>query len=560
MVMLGAMSQGGISSAATAAGPAPVHITKVNLHSDFARALAKAKHGPIEAKATPHPLPGTHVVKPRPVRSAACTEPNCNLNYAGGSVQHNPKVYLLLWGPGWSGTGADTQYLNSFYSALGSSNDTWSTITSQYTDSTGHPVFSGSVLQGVFQDTSGPVGTDNGAVSSADLTAEADAFVQNQGLSDLGNVQIVIASQSGTCFDDGWVGQPSGCANPGPGPQYCAWHAGSGNGETFTNLPYNPDANGGNGYTCGINYVNGGSAGTYDGYSIVGGHEYAETITDPFPASGWWDSADPYGGEIGDKCAWGGGNWGGNDPIGNVTIGSGTFAMQSLWSNASASCVMSVTPDTVIVANPGNRTGTAGTPVSLQIQATSSGGNPLTYSASGLPSGLTVNTATGLISGTPAGAGTYGVTIGASDITGGSGSTSFTWTISASTLTGQVKGPYGKCLDDTGNLSKNGNKVQIWTCRSSNASQRWTVAASGTGELKHGSYCLDVTGNHTANGTKVQLWNCLNDAAQQWKFMPNGTLQHAGKCLDDPNSSIVDGTQVQIWSCTGKANQRWAKP
>ena len=44
---------------------------------------------------------------------------------------------------------------------------------------------------------------------------------------------------------------------------------------------------------------------------MVAGHEYAESITDPFPDSGWYDSNDNVsGGEIGDKCAWGAGNWG----------------------------------------------------------------------------------------------------------------------------------------------------------------------------------------------------------------------------------------------------------
>jgi subtilase family serine protease len=86
--------------------------------------------------------------------------------------------------------------------------------------------------------------------------------------------------------------------------------------------------------------------------------------------------------------------------------------------------------NTVTVTNPGSKTGTVGTATSLQIQASDSGGLALTYSASGLPTGLSINSSTGLISGTPSAAGTFTVTASASDSTGASGNASFTWTIS----------------------------------------------------------------------------------------------------------------------------------
>jgi subtilase family serine protease len=89
--------------------------------------------------------------------------------------------------------------------------------------------------------------------------------------------------------------------------------------------------------------------------------------------------------------------------------------------------------NTVTVTNPGNQTTTVGTAVSLQIHATdSASGQTLTYSATGLPAGLSINSSTGLISGTPTTAATSNVTVTAKDTTGASGSTSFTWTISSS--------------------------------------------------------------------------------------------------------------------------------
>jgi hypothetical protein len=86
----------------------------------------------------------------------------------------------------------------------------------------------------------------------------------------------------------------------------------------------------------------------------------------------------------------------------------------------------------VTVTNPGSRTATVGTAVSLQISASSTNGGSLTYAATGLPTGLSISSSTGLISGTPTTAGTYSTTVTATDSTGATGSATFTWTVSTS--------------------------------------------------------------------------------------------------------------------------------
>jgi serine protease len=63
-----------------------------------------------------------------------------------------------------------------------------------------------------------------------------------------------------------------------------------------------------------------------------------EEITDMRPSTGWLDTS---GEENADKCAW---ISSGQGAMGNLTLSTGTFAVQSTWSNAfgggSGGCVL----------------------------------------------------------------------------------------------------------------------------------------------------------------------------------------------------------------------------
>ncbi|SDN18383.1 M4 family metallopeptidase [Actinacidiphila guanduensis] len=90
------------------------------------------------------------------------------------------------------------------------------------------------------------------------------------------------------------------------------------------------------------------------------------------------------------------------------------------------------TPSGVTVTQPANQSTQVGTAASLQIQASSTNGGTLTYSATGLPAGLSIGSTTGLISGTPTATGTSSVTVTAKDSTNATGSATFTWTVTGS--------------------------------------------------------------------------------------------------------------------------------
>lgn len=87
--------------------------------------------------------------------------------------------------------------------------------------------------------------------------------------------------------------------------------------------------------------------------------------------------------------------------------------------------------NTVTVTNPGNQSTQLGAQVSLQLSATDSnvGITTFLWGAAGLPTGLTINTATGLITGTPTQIGSFSVSVTATDNTGSSGNANFTWVI-----------------------------------------------------------------------------------------------------------------------------------
>ncbi|WP_203912182.1 S8 family serine peptidase [Rhizocola hellebori] len=86
------------------------------------------------------------------------------------------------------------------------------------------------------------------------------------------------------------------------------------------------------------------------------------------------------------------------------------------------------TPGNPSVSNPGNQSTAVGQAVDLQLQA-SGGTTPYTWSASGLPAGLSIAAATGRITGSPTAAGTSNVTVTVTDSASRTGTANFTWTV-----------------------------------------------------------------------------------------------------------------------------------
>ena len=242
------------------------------------------------------------------------------LTYHGGAVSHAGRVYVVYWGAQWSSDpSGEAAYLERFLSGVGS-HETWSASTTQYCSG---------VATGTSQcGSSGNHVTQPSQAFAASWSDNASAAPSKPSQSQLAAEAVRTAQHFGlnSAVDQVVVATATGNNASGFGSQYCAWHSSTsynGGSLAYTNLPYITDAGG----ACGANFVNAGSAGALDGVSIVEGHEYAETVTDMFPNSGWLDGG---GAENGDKCAW---ISSGQGAAADISLSTGSFAVQSLWSN-----------------------------------------------------------------------------------------------------------------------------------------------------------------------------------------------------------------------------------
>jgi hypothetical protein len=500
----------------------------------------------------------TSVVKPG-AQTASCpqtSEPNCPVTYHGGPVQHNPRVYVVFWGPAWNNKSNKTaqgalSYLTRLYKGLGEASDTWALTASQYFDNSGgHATFSSSVFGGSYVDAAKP----EKSVTFNDLAAEATKAEAHFRIGSTPNAQVVVAAQSGTCFapipEDGGVSVTfaGNCGSPqASSATYCGWHSATPIGKsylTFTNLPYQLDAKS----ECGENFINTGSAGLYDGFSIVGGHEFTESATDPL-GNAWIDPNDTVsGGEVADKCAWGGVIWGTPDPDGDVSLSTGRFAMQSLWSDIAGGCVMSSGKLPLSVTPLGNQVSTTGKAVSLAVHAQTTPASTVTYRASGLPGGLSISLFSGVIHGTPnvtAGTFTTRVSVAYYD---GSWAFSFTWRVSSPP--GQIKGDAAKCVDDSHGSTASGNAIDTFAC-TGKTPQRITFTSNG--ELQLVGKCITAT-------SVAYLEPCTGRTSQAWTRLSNGeyVLRASRKCLTEP--STRNGTRVTLTACGNAADQHWSLP
>jgi hypothetical protein len=168
-------------------------------------------------------------------------------------------------------------------------------------------------------------------------------------------------------------------------------------------------------------------------------------------------------------------------------------------------------PSPPVVTNPGSKTNTVGDPVSVPVQATASAGGALSYSATGLPDGLSINSATGVISGAPTKIKSYNPNVVVNEAGGGSSNASFAWDIT------EINGLVGwwKFNEGSGTLATD----------SSGYGNDGTILNGGFGTGQVGASALEMNGGNnsivnipisdslrtTDKKLTVMAWAYLND-------------------------------------------------
>lgn len=242
----------------------------------------------------------------------------CTMNYGNGPVLAKPHIYLILWGYKAAGDPDGlAPLLTKWAHDYGGSK--YGTIATQYYEISG-----GNKVYPTNPKANGTVWTDDtnpepAHASDAQIQAEAWAAIKMfaGGTPDPNGAYIVNSSYNH---------DPQGFLSSG----WCAYHGASQSGSSiisYTNEPYMPDA----GQDCGAGFITAPKDETSadEGATIVLGHEYNESVTDPQPITGWYSNQ---AGEVGDACAW-------TDILNDKFPHRGVFTQQPIYSNATDTCV-----------------------------------------------------------------------------------------------------------------------------------------------------------------------------------------------------------------------------
>ncbi|GAB3786627.1 PKD domain-containing protein [Dyella agri] len=447
--------------------------------------------------------------------STAATSAN-TLAYGGGIdgvgvMDGHVKVYIVYYGSQWgtqsTNAKGDDVFSGDSYGAaavaeemfkgIGTGNELWSADLTQWCDgpnvATGAtscpsnasfvPYQTGGVLAGVYYDNSAAAPSAPTATDLANEAIKAAAHFGNTAAGSNRYTYYIVMSPHGT--------DPDNYQSPTQG--YCAWHnyTTSSYGDiAYSNQPYNMDM----GSSCGVNFVNSGSAGSLDGWTMTLGHEWHEMMSDTYPAGGWSNASS--GEENSDECAWiAAGQAGG---AANVTMGTaGTFTEQASWSNDTNACAISHA-----ILHGGSTGGTpvanftdtvSGLTVNFTDSSTDTGGTISSHSWT-FGDGATSTTASP--SHTYAAAGTYSVTETVTDSTGATSSKTASVTVSS----GSTGKPVANFTDTVSGLTASFTDSSTDT-GGTISSYAWTFGDNSTATTASPSHTYAAAGTYSVTET-----------------------------------------------------------
>jgi Bacterial Ig-like domain (group 3)/Putative Ig domain len=205
------------------------------------------------------------------------------------------------------------------------------------------------------------------------------------------------------------------------------------------------------------------------------------------------------------------------------------------------------------VANPGTQNSAVGDTVSLQVDASGlAPGDTWTYSASGLPSGLSINSSTGLITGMITGsAETYSATVTASDGQGDNPSQSFSWNVSVLSVTNP--GTQSNAVGDTVSLPVDDSGLP--------SGDSWSYSASGlpsglTINISTGLISGTITGSASTYSASVTASDGEGASATQ-----NFTWNVSALSVTNPgtqNNAVGDAVSLQVQDSGLPSGDSWS--
>ena len=223
----------------------------------------------------------------------------------------------------------------------------------------------------------------------------------------------------------------------------------------------------------------------------------------------------------------------------NATNSSGTSA------DATVSLTVTATPLSFAPAAgalPAATVGSAWT----QTVAASGGTAPYTYSATGLPAGITLNGTSGVLSGTPSAAGSYNVQVTAADVYGAGGTASYTLSVNEAV-------PVAGTVSAT--VSTNSRNNAITLALSGGAA----TSVSVTGAPAHGSATasgtsITYTPNAGYSGSDSFSWNATNSSGTSADATVSLTITATPLSFAPAAGALPAATAGSAWTQTVAAS------